>query len=68
MMNTLKELLAHIKEQDIERFDLIAKVIEVITDNKLWDEEDKYTFNDGEVWRRFDPDYEATKYRGDKTQ
>jgi len=56
-----KEMIEHIKEQDMEIFDLIAKVIEVITDHSLWDGDDNYTFNDGEKWSRFDPDYEAER-------
>ena len=60
-MNTRKELLDHIKEQDIEIFSLIAKTIEIIKTHHLWGDEDEYTFKDGEVWYRFDPDYEASK-------
>jgi len=60
-MNTRKELLDHIKEQDIEVFALIAKVIEVIKSHSLWGSDDEYTFKDGEIWYRFDPDYEVSK-------
>ena len=54
-------LIQRIREQEIEVFDLIAKVIEVIKDNSLWGEEDEYTFNNGEVWHRFDPEYDWAK-------
>ena len=60
-MNTTKELLDHIREQDMEVFSLIAKVIEVIQTHSLWGYEDEYTFEDGEVWHRFDPDWELSK-------
>lgn len=50
-----KEMLHHIKEQDMEIFDLIAKVIEVIQTHSLWGSEDEYVFKDGETWHRFDP-------------
>lgn len=60
-MNKRSELLKHIKDQDIEVFSLIAKVIEVIKTHHLWGDEDEYEFKDGEVWYRFDPDYEASK-------
>jgi len=54
-MNTIKELKEHIKDQDIEIFDLIAKCIELI--NVIgWNDDDTYTFNDGERWSKFDPD------------
>ena len=51
----------HIREQDIEIFSLIAKVIEVIDSHSLWGSDDEYTFKDGEVWFKFDPDWEASK-------
>lgn len=55
-----RELIEHIEEQDKEIFDLIARVIfciEIIG----WDEEDSFTFPDGETWGRFDPDYDRAK-------
>ena len=56
-MQTREELEEEIRQQDMERFDLIAKVIEVIQSHSLWGSDDEYTFKDGEVWHRFDPDY-----------
>lgn len=56
-----KEMLEHIKEQDIEIFDLIARVIEVIQTHDLWGSEDEYVFKDKEIWYRFDPEYELSK-------
>lgn len=48
----------YIKELEMETFDLIAKVIELI--NVIgWDPDDTYTFKDGERWVKFDPTYEA---------
>lgn len=61
MRMTRAELIDHIKEQDKEIFDLIAKVIEVINTYSLWGSEDEYEFKDGERWHRFDPDYELAK-------
>lgn len=47
-------------ELEQETFELIAKVIELI--NIVgWDDDDSYTFSDGETWHKFDPegdDYE----------
>lgn len=53
-------MIEHIRQQDMEIFDLIAKVIEVIKDNNLWVDE-KYTFNSGEEWKVFDPTTTHTK-------
>lgn len=45
----------YIKELEMETFDLIAKVIELI--NVVgWDDDDSYTFKDGEKWNKFNPD------------
>jgi hypothetical protein len=64
-MNTIAELKRHVKEQDKEIFDLIAKVIEVIADNNLWgDYPYEYKFKDGEVWHRFDPEHDLAKNTG----
>ena len=42
-------------ELEQETFDLIARVIELI--NVIgWDEDNSYTFEDGEKWYKFDPD------------
>jgi len=47
---------------DVERenFHLIAKVIYLIDSNKLWSEDDTFTFPDGETWGRFDPEGRST--------
>lgn len=56
-------MIEHIQEQDKEIFDLIAKVIYCI--NIIgWDKEDSFTFPDGDVWKRFDPDWEYKKTQG----
>lgn len=48
----------YIKDLEMETFDLIAKVIELI--NVIgWDDDDTYTFEDGERWAKFDPTYES---------
>lgn len=45
----------YIKELEMETFDLIAKVIELI--NIVgWDDDDTYTFKDGDRWYKFNPD------------
>ena len=50
-----KEFLIEVlKDQDIETFDLVAKVVELI--NVIgWDDDDCYTFSDGDKWYRFEP-------------
>lgn len=46
-----------IKHESIEQenFDLVAKVLELITIIG-WDDDDTYTFSDGERWAKFDPE------------
>lgn len=45
----------YIKELEMETFDLIAKVIELI--NVIgWNDDDTYTFKDGDRWAKFDPE------------
>lgn len=52
----------YIKELEMETFDLIAKAIELI--NLVgWDDNGTYTFSNGEVWARFDPDHESAVAR-----
>lgn len=47
---------------DEENFDLVAKVIELI--NVIgWNDDDTYTFANGDRWRKFDPDGEANVRR-----
>jgi hypothetical protein len=55
---TPKEMRDHIKEQDKEIFDLIARCIDIIHTHSLWGSEDEYVYSDGEIWHRFDPDYD----------
>ena len=39
----------------METFDLVARVIELI--NIIgWDDDDTYSFKDGERWAKFDPE------------
>jgi hypothetical protein len=50
----LKEY-GHTKQSlEIENFDLIAKVKELLHDHKLWGPDGTYTFKDGERWARLD--------------
>jgi len=59
-MKSTKELLQEIESLNKETFDLIAKVIELI--NLIgWNDDDTYTFTDGDRWARFDPDYESAQ-------
>lgn len=61
-MKSTKELLEKINALEQETFDLIAKVIELV--NLIgWNDDDTYTFNDGDRWARFDPDYESALAR-----
>ena len=51
-----------------ENFDLVAKVIELI--NVIgWNEDDTYTFQDGERWAKFEPPNELARhhFRPDET-
>ena len=59
-----KQMLDHIKAQDMEIFDLIAKVIEVINIHDGWGSECMYRFKSGEVWSRFDPEHDLAKNTG----
>jgi len=47
-----------IRELEMEVFDLIAKITSILKTHKLWDEDDKYTFSDGDRWARFEPERE----------
>lgn len=40
------------KELEQENFDLIAKVRELLHTHDLWEDDDTYTFSDGERWYR----------------
>ena len=42
------------EDLDLENFDLIAKVIELLTTHNLWNPDDTYTFEDGERWAKFE--------------
>ncbi len=43
---------------DKENFDLVAKVVELI--NVIgWNDDDTYTFEDGERWAKFEPEGET---------
>ena len=46
------------KELDMENYDLIAKIVAVLTKHNLWEDDGTYTFPDGDRWARFDPDKE----------
>ena len=50
-----REQRALIKELELEAFDLVRKCIELI--NRVgWDEDDTYTFDDGDRWAKFNPE------------
>ena len=50
-----EEKNSYIKELEMETFDLIARVIELI--NVIgWNDDGSYTFKDGETWYEFDTD------------
>ena len=42
-----------------ETFDLIAKVVSILTTHDLWNEDGTYTFTDGDRWARFEPELES---------
>ena len=46
----------HLKELNMELFDLTAKVIYLIKEFPGWSDNDTFTFPDGDTWHRFDPD------------
>ncbi len=60
-----KEMLDHITEQDKEIFSLIAKITKILKSHSLWGSDDEYVFEDGEIWYRFDPDYELNRTNKD---
>ena len=41
-------------ELGIENFDLIAKVVYLLTAHELWSEDGTYTFPDGETWAKLE--------------
>lgn len=41
-------------ELGIENFDLIAKVVYLLTAHELWSENGTFTFPDGETWARLE--------------
>jgi hypothetical protein len=41
---------------DVENFDLIAKVIELLDTHDLWEPNGTYSFKDGERWAQFKPE------------
>jgi len=47
------------EDLDLENFDLIAKVIELI-EVIGWSDDDTYTFADGDRWYKFDPNGDDT--------
>ena len=42
------------KDLEVETFELIAKVKELLHDHNLWGDDGTYTFKDGERWARLD--------------
>jgi len=57
-------------ELEIENFDLIAKIVTILTEHNLWEPDGTYTFLDGDRWARFNPDEEAKylEYRKEETE
>ena len=47
-----------IKELKMETFDLIAKVVSILSTHDLWEPDNTYTFPDGDRWARFEPEQE----------
>ena len=48
------EMLEYIDAIEKENYDLVAKVVELIS-IKGWDDDGSYTFKDGDRWYKFDP-------------
>ena len=46
------------KQLEMETFDLIAKIVNILKEHNLWDDDGTYTFKDGDRWARFEPDQE----------
>ena len=42
------------QDLEMETFDLIAKVKELLTTHKLWEPDGTYTFEDGERWAQLE--------------
>lgn len=51
---TKEDLIQLVRDQEKETFDLVSKIVELIN-QKGWDVDDSYTFNDGDRWYKFDP-------------
>jgi hypothetical protein len=45
----------YIKELEMETFDLIAKITSILYDHDLWNDDDTFTFKDGDRWAKFEP-------------
>lgn len=52
----LKDYGITYQDLQIENFDLIAKVRELLNQHQLWGPDGTYTFNDGERWARLETD------------
>ena len=48
----------YIEELEQECFDLVAKIICLLNEQNLWNDDATYTFSDGDRWARFDPEVE----------
>ncbi len=48
------------RELDMENFDLIAKVKELLNTHNLWDPDGTYTFEDGERWAKLEGEESET--------
>lgn len=49
----------YIQELEEECFDYLAKVVEILTKHNLWNDDDTYTFDNGDRWSKFCPEEET---------
>jgi hypothetical protein len=45
-------------ELELENFELVAIVLELLDTHELWEPDDTYTFDNGERWSKFRPEGE----------
>ena len=58
----------YIKELEMETFDLIAKITSILHDHGLWNDDDTFTFRDGDRWAKFEPQVEEQYLDYDKQE
>jgi len=47
-------------ELELENFELVDQVLELLNTHELWETDDTYTFTNGERWAKFRPEGDST--------